>query len=617
MLHTHGSDSLRLAVVRQIRGKKLRLQRLCQRTEFTDQASLCEGDKVIVTMFDGSRHLATVHGNNYGPGEPVHFKYDDGGVPGSVTRDKIRRYMDEDKQWDSTDVTWAKAKKMVAIDVVHEMGIESCVRVPAECRKDARVNTYAIDDDATLTGKLMDSIKSDREGDRQQVEEEQNSDWIPELDRGAEVAKEWILKDRRGALVNLVAKGGWRGMTDGSQLGQSGTYGWILMRQSEWRCASGKVVSLTRDMDSYRTELHGIMSLMAGAWECVDDGDTVMAYCDNDSVVKGFKKVRVWVAGGCRGEAPTFKHSVDLWDEVIYWCKKWKLNFSLEWHRGHPEDRHETTDTWSGEDWMNHIADRLADAEYGRDGGVDAPGCLRHQGRWRLLHEGNRVTSLTPDALDLLQETLMAVPAAHEQNISMSDWDRQATKVATGYVGILNLRVWYMRNAWDRGWLNVNRVRWKQARRRSRRDGTGHALGNAETWCKMCDEKVPEDGRHMLCRCRHAAYKNMRKRWYKGVKDKFKKLSPRMVEALYQVVGNNEDTFLDMAGGLVGVLSAWDAVTAKIPILWTKMAKECGVEEDEYHSFLRWYGNWTRKELWSKMRMVRTRELAKLQTEVP
>ena len=84
-------------------------------------------------------------------------------------------------------------------------------------------------------------------------------------------------------------------------------------------------------------------------------------------------------------------------------CLIRKLNFSLEWHRGHPEDRHETADTWSREDWMNHIADRLADAEHGRDGGVDAPGCLRQQGRWRLLHEGNRVTSLTPDALDLLR----------------------------------------------------------------------------------------------------------------------------------------------------------------------------------------------------------------------
>ena len=100
------------------------------------------------------------------------------------------------------------------------------------------------------------------------------------------------------------------------------------------------------------------------------------------------------------------------------------------------------------------------------------------------------------------------------------------------------------------------------------------------------------------------------------MKEKFKTLSPRMVEALHQVVGNSQDTFLDMIGGLVGVLSAWDAVTARIPILWTKMTTECGVPEDEYHSFLRWYGNWTRKELWSKMRMVRTRELAKLQAEV-
>jgi hypothetical protein len=567
-------------------------------------------------MFDGTCHLATVHGSNYGSGEPVYFKYEDGGVPGCTTRDKIQRYTDEDKQWGDTDVTWAKAKKMVVADDVHEVDIESCVRVPARCRKVARVKTYAIDDDATLTGKLMNSIKSYGDGERQQVEEEPNADWVPELDRGAEVVKEWISKDRRKALVELAAKGGWRGMTDGSKLGRLGTYGWILMRQSEWRCSSGKVVSPTRDMDSYRVELHGTMSLMAGAWDIVDEGGTVTAYCDNDSVVKGFKRVRAWVARGCRGEAPTFKHSVDLWDEVIYWCKKWKLNFSLEWHRGHPEDRHENTDTWSGEDWMNHIADRLADAEHGRDGGVDAPGCLRQQGRWRLLHEGNRVTSLTPDALDLLQETLMAAPAAYEQNVSMTDWDRQATKVATGYVGILNLRVWYMRTAWDRGWLNANRVRWKQARRRSRRDGLSHLLGDSETWCKMCDEKIPEDGRHMLCGCRHAAYKSVRKRWYKGVKEKFKTLSPRMVEALQQVVGNSQNTFLDMTGGLVGVLSAWDAVTARIPILWTKMATECGVQEDEYHSFLRWYGNWTRKELWSKMRMVRTRELAKLQAEV-
>mgnify|MGYP000332227051 CR=1 FL=1 len=28
----------------------------------------------------------------------------------------------------------------------------------------------------------------------------------------------------------------------------------------------------------------------------------------------------------------------------------------------------------------------------------------------------------------------MAAPTAYEQNLSMTDWDRQVTKVATGYV---------------------------------------------------------------------------------------------------------------------------------------------------------------------------------------
>ncbi len=35
----------------------------------------------------------------------------------------------------------------------------------------------------------------------------------------------------------------------------------------------------------------------------------------------------------------------------------------------------------------------------------------------------------------------------------------------------------------------------------------------------MCDEKVPEYGRNMLGGCRHKAYRNVRKRWYKGAKE--------------------------------------------------------------------------------------------------
>ena len=55
---------------------------------------------------------------------------------------------------------------------------------------------------------------------------------------------------------------------------------------------------------------------------------------------------------------------------------------------------------------MNHVADRAADAEYGRPGGEDAPGCLRHQGRWRLEWKGMRVNSVTNGALYWIQEEI-------------------------------------------------------------------------------------------------------------------------------------------------------------------------------------------------------------------
>ena len=110
-------------------------------------------------------------------------------------------------------------------------------------------------------------------------------------------------------------------MTDGSKVGQLGTYGWILVGMVIWHCSSGKVTSHTRGMASYRAELHGLMSLMAGAWTVVDSYDEVDAYCDNESVWKGYMKIKRLMVKGILGEPPKFNHSVDLWDEVVYWCK--------------------------------------------------------------------------------------------------------------------------------------------------------------------------------------------------------------------------------------------------------------------------------------------------------
>ena len=107
----------------------------------------------------------------------------------------------------------------------------------------------------------------------------------------------------------------------------------------------------------------------------------IKATCDNKSVVDGYEKIRKWEKDGGNGEPPKFNHSVDLWEEVRYWSGLWKGNFQLAWHKGHPEKRDPTRMSWCINDWMNHVADRIAAAEYGRSGGDDAPEYLRHQRR--------------------------------------------------------------------------------------------------------------------------------------------------------------------------------------------------------------------------------------------
>ena len=98
--------------------------------------------------------------------------------------------------------------------------------------------------------------------------------------------------------------------------------------------------------------------------------------------------------------APKFNHSVDLWEEMGHWYRKWKQQFVLEWAEEHPEKRDPSRSSLGLINWLNHVTDRAADAEYRRPGADDAPGCLQHQGRWRLEWKGMQVTSVTSDALN-------------------------------------------------------------------------------------------------------------------------------------------------------------------------------------------------------------------------
>ena len=122
----------------------------------------------------------------------------------------------------------------------------------------------------------------------------------------------------------------------------------------------------------------------------------------------------------------------------------------LAWVKWHPEERDAMRGSWTLVDWMNYVADRAAKAEYRRSGGEDAPTCLRHQGRWRLEWKGKRVTSVTSDALNWIQEEIPWRELLREQDCKPSELDVQARKVAIGYTGMAVKRAQNLKMMWDR-----------------------------------------------------------------------------------------------------------------------------------------------------------------------
>ena len=64
--------------------------------------------------------------------------------------------------------------------------------------------------------------------------------------------------------------------------------------------------------------------------------------------------------------------------------------------------------------------------------------------------------------------------------------------------------------------------------------------------------------------------------------------------------------------GADGLLTAWDATSGRIPILRSKAVAEDGMDDDDYKTFLKWYGERLHKELWQPMWVERSREMEKM-----
>lgn len=79
------------------------------------------------------------------------------------------------------------------------------------------------------------------------------------------------------------------------------------------------------------------------------------------------------------------------------------------------------------------------------------------------------------------------------------------------------------------------------------------------------------------------------------------------------VVMSNGRLVIGEGGGVDEKLTVWDTVSGRIPICEQKQQRQKGLEKKSTTFFLRRYGDRVHKEMWSKMWIVRRREMAKME----
>ena len=76
------------------------------------------------------------------------------------------------------------------------------------------------------------------------------------------------------------------------------------------------------------------------------------------------------------------------------------------------------------------------------------------------------------------------------------------------------------------------------------------------------------------------------------------------LEASFVAVVANSAGVLQEGEGSSG-LTAWDAVSGRIPILWTASVEKAGVKREDHEKWLRWYGASVKEYMWKPLWQMR------------
>ena len=405
--------------------------------------------------------------------------------------------------------------------------------------------------------------------------------------------------------------------SDGSVKANRGTFAWISSEHNSYKAGGGEINTGGTEIHSFRAESAAILSAMSHLWDPTKPDKKACLTTDNETAKDVYNE-----------KYETLK-SLDIWDEISWWKKKWGKNFIVKWGRGHPEEREKNTNKWTGEDWRNHGADRICDMMYYTGKKVSdrdfERGCT-----WHLKLNKLRIADETKHALDCIvaEKSVTFLSDTSDIPQGIINWDHTGKVLNAKHMPIRSKKS-MLNRIFNRGFLHRNMVK----------KGLYGAVpefvkltpysyetkvwlnNNDKSHCQTCNDNLPEDQEHMLAICKHQEAKKIRSEWLSQLLDYLKTKLPSMEKLIRAHLTLNEHGSISWHQNtkLASLILAgcipnewWLHVTSSIltefndpPTVTQRKHMDSAISS--YDSFLKWHGQHLRKLIWEPLQNLRSK----------
>ena len=380
-------------------------------------------------------------------------------------------------------------------------------------------------------------------------------------------------------------------MSDGSLKSNYGTAGFIAETSKKTIIGGIKITPpIYGKMSSYRSEGGGLLLMLLTLY-LEKKENHLYAWCDNKSLVDKFNKLET-----SELHQP-FGSSLDIID-MLQWCKSlWGNKLTLQWHKGHPEERDPTGASWTKVDWLNYSADAIAEKEYDKPDGLGLSPLIFEGRKISLCINNTKLEDVHKKSIQNMLGNKHFNNLCSIYNINATNICSRLTEVAAGKLSI-DQRISQLKFQWEQQPTNG----WKaETGKLGERVGRSHgdsfeqrAHPIIESRCRLCCHSQVETMDHLLTSCSH--YKDIREKWFDTEISRIKDEQPEFEQTFRESIQLLNRTTLTSKLPDVNI---HDVMKLRIPKRWSRpMKKSKYPVSDEY---IRNFGKRMKSNLWNKI----------------